>query len=99
LEYEKYIYNRILLYYDISDRIKEEILKLNDVDRETKFSVFLPFTDYVKKTTDSLLEKYIGYLKNIKNGKFRDEIFTILDDLLDSVAVYKNTLYNFYKDK
>ncbi|GHU29216.1 hypothetical protein FACS1894152_7480 [Bacilli bacterium] len=99
LEYEEYIYNKILLYYDISDRIKEEILQLDDIDKQTKFDVLLPFTDTMKKITDNLLEKYIKYLKNINNSRLKDEIFTILDDFLERVAVYKNRLYDIYKNK
>jgi hypothetical protein len=99
LEYEKYVYDRILLYYDISSRIREEILKLDDVDDGTKFDVLLPLPDDIKKITDHLLEKYIEYLKNIRNSKVRDEIFAILDGLLEHVAVYKNKLYDFYKDR
>jgi hypothetical protein len=99
LEYEKYIYNRILLYYDISEKIRSEILGLDDVDDITKFDVLLPFPDDIERTTDRLVEKYVEYLKNIKNSGTRDEIFAILDGLLERVAVYKNTLYDFYRNK
>jgi hypothetical protein len=99
LEYEKYIYNRILLYYEISDKIREEILKLDDVDKKTKFDVLMPFTDSLRNTADILLEKYTKYIKNIDNNSLRDEILFILNDLLEYVAVYKNKLYSIYKDK
>jgi hypothetical protein len=89
----------MLLYYDISDRIREEILKLEGISDSVKFDVLLPFPEDIRRTTDHLLEKYIAYLKNIRNSRLRDEIFAILDDLLECVAVYKNKLYDIYRDK
>jgi hypothetical protein len=99
LKHEKCIYDRILLYYEISDKIKEEILKLDDVDESTKFDVLMPFTDNLNSTTDILLEKYIKYLKDVNNNELRNEILFILNDLMEHVAVYKNRLYSLYKDK
>ncbi len=96
---EKNIYEKIILYYDISEKIKQEILKLDDIDKSIKFDVLMPVVDEIKKTADTLMEKYIVFLKDQSNNILKNEIIAILDKFLDYMYVYKNKLYDVYKDK
>jgi hypothetical protein len=97
--YDKIIFDKITLYYDISDKIKSEILKLDDLDYSVKFDVLMPIVDKIKSTADILMEKYITFLKDKTNTALKDEIIGELDGLLEYVYVYKNRLYDIYKNK
>lgn len=96
---EKEIYEKITLYYDISEKIKEEILKLDDIDENVKFDVLMPVVDNIKTTADTLMEKYVVFLKDKSNNTLKNEIVFILNKFLDYIYVYKNKLYDIYKDK
>lgn len=97
--YEKDIYNKINQYYDISEKIKEEIFKLNDIDDDIKFNILMPVVDEITKTADTLMEKYIDLLKNKNNLSLKNELISILDKFLEYIHIYKNKLYEIYKDK
>lgn len=99
MEYEQQIYNKIVSYYDMADRIQEEISKLDAMDNDTKFSLLMPLPEKIRSTADTLLEKYVKLLKNTDNKPLRDEITGILDGLLDLLYIYKNRVYDFYKNK
>lgn len=96
---EEDVYEKIIKYYDISDKIKEEILKLDDVDDETKNSVLIPIPTTIKNTADKLLDLYIRFLKNIKNLVLKNEIISTLDNLLEQIYKYKNIIYDLYRNK
>ncbi len=96
---EKNIYEKIILYYDISEKIKNEILKLDDIDESIKFDVLMPVVDRIKITADTLMEKYVVFLKDQSNNILKNEIIAILDKFLDYMYIYKNKLYDVYKDK
>lgn len=96
---EENIYNKITLYYDISEKIKEEILKLDDIDDSTKFDVLMPVVDKIKEIADILMKKYVIFLKDKGNTSLKNEIVNILDEFLEYIYVYKNKLYSIYKDK
>jgi hypothetical protein len=93
------IYNKITLYYDISENIEREILKLDDIDEQVKFDVLMPIVGVVKNLADKLTEKYILFLKDRENMELKEEIISALDEFLEYVYVYKNKLYDIYKDK
>lgn len=98
---EEEVYQKIIKYYEISDKMKEEILNLKDIDDETKNNVLMPIPETIKSTADNLLDLYIQFLKNIKNIKNVDlkrEIIEILNNLLEQIYKYKNIIYNLYKD-
>lgn len=96
---EENIYSKITLYYDISEKIKEEILKLDDIDDSTKFTILMPIVDQIKNTADTLMEKYVVFLKDRDNDEIKNNIVDILDKFLEYIYVYKNKLYDIYKDK
>jgi hypothetical protein len=96
---DKIIFDKITLYYDISDKIRSEILKLNDIDYSVKFDVLMPIVEKIKSTADVLMEKYIIFLKDKSNIVLKDEIIIELDSLLEYIYIYKNKLYDIYKNK
>ncbi|MBO4956686.1 MAG: hypothetical protein J6C50_02525 [Rickettsiales bacterium] len=98
VNYEENIYNRITTYYDISEKIKVEILKLEDISDSEKFDILMPIVSKIKETADLLMEKYVVLLKN-KNNSIRKEIVTILDQFLEYITIYKNKLYEIYNNK
>lgn len=89
------IYYRINLYYDIADRLKEEILNLDGISEEEKFDVLMPMVNKIKATADSLMEKYVNFLKN-KDVSASNEIVTMLDDFLEYLSVCKGKIYELY---
>lgn len=99
MEYEEEIYRKINLYYDIADKIKEEIIKLNDIDDTIRFDILMPITDKIRNSADLLLEKYVELLRNTQNKYIKDDIIKILDNLLEQIYIYKNKVYDIYKDK
>ena len=98
VNYEEDIYNKITTYYDISEKIKIEILKLEDISDSDKFDVLMPIVDKLKEIADLLMEKYVILLKN-KTNSIRKEIVSILDQFLEYIAIYKNKLYEIYSNK
>ncbi|MBR2141406.1 MAG: hypothetical protein IJ853_03545 [Rickettsiales bacterium] len=96
--YKEDIYNKIIAYYDLSEKIKVEILKLEDVDSGVKFDVLMPIVNKIKETADVLMEKYVILLKN-DDSSIKKEIVRILDDFLEYIYVYKNKLYEIYNNK
>ena len=98
VNYEEDIYNKITTYYEISDKIKIEILKLEDISDSDKFDVLMPIVDKLKEIADLLMEKYVILLKN-KTNSIRKEIVNILDQFLEYIAIYKNKLYEIYNNK
>ena len=64
--YKEDIYNKIIAYYDLSEKIKVEILKLEDVDSGVKFDVLMPIVNKIKETADVLMEKYVILLNKNK---------------------------------
>lgn len=98
VNYEEDIYNKITTYYEISDKIKIEILKLEDISDSDKFDVLMPIVDKLKEIADLLMEKYVILLKN-KTNSIRKEIVNILDQFLEYIAIYKNKLYEIYSNK
>lgn len=99
MEHEEEIYRKIILYYDIADKIKEEIIKLDDIDDSIRFNTLMPITEKIRNTADILLEKYVELLKNTENNYIKDDIVKILDNLLEQIYIYKNKVYDIYKDK
>lgn len=95
---EEEVYQKIIKYYEISDKMKEEILNLKDIDDETKNNVLMPIPKTIKSTADNLLDLYIQFLKNIKNIDLKRKIIEILNNLLEQIYKYKNIIYNLYKD-
>lgn len=98
VNYEEDIYNKITTYYEISDKIKIEILKLEDISDSDKFDVLMPIVDKLEEIADLLMEKYVILLKN-KTNSIRKEIVNILDQFLEYIAIYKNKLYEIYSNK
>ena len=98
VNYEEDIYNKITTYYEISDKIKIEILKLEDISDSDKFDVLMPIVDKLKEIADLLMEKYVILLKD-KTNSIRKEIVSILDQFLEYIAIYKNKLYEIYSNK
>ena len=96
---EEDVYEKIIKYYEISDKIKDEILKLDDIDDDTKNNILMPIPTTIKDTADKLLDLYIKFLKNIKNINLKNEIVTTLDNLLEQIYKYKNIIYDLYKNK
>ena len=90
---EEEVYQKIIKYYEISDKMKEEILNLKDIDDETKNNVLMPIPKTIKSTADNLLDLY-----NIKNIDLKRKIIEILNNLLEQIYKYKNIIYNLYKD-
>ena len=99
LSLEEDVYEKIVRYYEISDKIKDEILKLDDVDDETKNNVLMPIPPTIKDTADKLLDLYIKFLKDIKDSALKNEITTTLDNLLEQIYKYKNIIYDLYRNK
>ena len=91
------IYKKISLYYDIAERLKNEILQLNDISEEERFEVLMPVVNKIKNMADVLMEKYILFLKN-RDNSIGDEIVDILDKFLDYLSIYKNKLYELYNN-
>ena len=96
---EEEVYQKIIKYYEISDKMKEEILNLKDIDDETKNNVLMPIPKTIKSTADNLLDLYIQFLKNIKNIDLKRKIIEILNNLLEQIYKYKNIIYDLYKNK
>lgn len=98
INYEEDIYNKITVYYDVSEKLKTEILTLKDIDDGDRFDILMPIVDKIKEMADILMEKYVILLKN-KNNSIRLEIIDILDKFLEYLAIYKNKLYEIYNKK
>ena len=92
------IYNKIIFYYDIIEKIKQEILKLNELGDSVKFEVLMPAADNIKTMVDTLMEKYVLFTKDETNEALKREILDILNKILEMVYNYKNIVYNLYKD-
>lgn len=92
------IYNKIIFYYDIIEKIKQEILKLNELGDSVKFEVLMPAADNIKAMVDTLMEKYVLFSKDETNNALKREILDILNKILEMVYNYKNIVYNLYKD-
>ena len=92
------IYNKIIFYYDIIEKIKQEILKLNELGDSVKFEVLMPAADNIKAMVDTLMEKYVLFTKDETNEALKREILDILNKILEMVYNYKNIVYNLYKD-
>ena len=95
--YNEDIYNKIVMCYDISEKIKVEILKLDGISENDRFDVLMPIVEKIKNIADILMEKYVILLRD-KNNSIRSEIVTILDQFLEYIAIYKNRLYEIYNN-
>ena len=90
---EKEIYEKINLYYDIAEKLKYNILQLEDITEEERFDVLMPIVVKIKDLADSLTEKYIKLL----NGEINNnEVVCLLDDFLEYISIYKNKIYELY---
>ena len=79
---EKEIYEKINLYYDIAEKLKYNILQLEDITEEERFDVLMPIVVKIKDLADSLTEKYIKLL----NGEINNnEVVCLLDDFLEYI--------------
>ncbi len=96
---EEDVYEKIVKYYEISDKIKYEILKLDDIDDNIKNNILMPIPNTIKNTADKLLDLYIKFLKNIRNTALKNEIIATLDNLLEQIYKYKNIIYDLYRNK
>ena len=96
---EEDTYTKITKYYEISDKIKNEILKLDDIDIETKNNILMLIPITIRDTTDKLLDLYIMFLKNINDTTLKNEIIRNLNNLLEQIYKYKNIIYDLYKNK
>ena len=96
---EEDTYKKITKYYEISDKIKNEILKLDDIDIETKNNILMPIPITIRDTADKLLDLYIRFLKNINDTALKNEIIRNLNNLLEQIYKYKNIIYDLYKNK
>ncbi len=96
---EEDTYKKITKYYEISDKIKNEILKLDDIDIETKNNILMPIPITIRDTADKLLDLYIRFLKNINDTALKNEIIRTLNNLLEQIYKYKNIIYDLYKNK
>lgn len=96
---EEDVYEKIVKYYEISDKIKDEILKLDDIDEDIKNNILMPIPNTIKNTADKLLDLYIKFLKNIRNTALKNEIIATLDNLLEQIYKYKNIIYDLYRNK
>lgn len=96
---EEDVYEKIVKYYEISDKIKDEILKLDDIDEDIKNNILMPIPNTIKNTADKLLDLYIKFLKNIRNTTLKNEIIATLDNLLEQIYKYKNIIYDLYRNK
>ncbi len=96
---EEDTYKKITKYYEISDKIKNEILKLDDIDIETKNNILMLIPITIRDTTDKLLDLYIMFLKNINDTTLKNEIIRNLNNLLEQIYKYKNIIYDLYKNK
>ena len=90
------IYKKIVMYYDIIDKIRAEILKLQQVDDREKFQTLIPVADDLQKEVDTLMEKYVLFSKDTTNEDMKNEILAILKNILDIVYNYKNIVYDLY---
>ena len=90
------IYKKIVMYYDIIDKIRAEILKLQQVDDREKFQTLIPVADDLQKEVDTLMEKYVLFSKDTTNEGIKNEILAILKNILDIVYNYKNIVYDLY---
>ena len=90
------IYKKIVMYYDIIDKIRAEILKLQQVDDREKFQTLIPVADDLQKEVDILMEKYVLFSKDTTNESIKNEILAILKNILDIVYNYKNIVYSLY---
>ena len=90
------IYKKIVMYYDIIDKIRAEILKLQQVDDREKFQTLIPVADDLQKEVDTLMEKYVLFSKDTTNEGMKNEILAILKNILDIVYNYKNIVYDLY---
>lgn len=86
------IYKKILIYYDLSEKIIKEVNSNTFINIKTKEEVLMPIANKIKNTTDFLIETYIMFLKTGKNIKFKDVIISSLDKLLFEISVCKNKL-------
>lgn len=96
---EEDTYKKITKYYEISDKIKNEILKLDDIDIETKNNILMPIPITIRDTADKLLDLYIRFLKNINDTALKNEIIRTLNNLLEQIYKYKIIIYDLYKNK
>lgn len=94
-KYKEEIYKKITLYYDIAEKLKIEILGLEGLSDQDRFDVLMPIVEEIKKIADTLMEKYIYFLKDSSNS-MRKDIINILDEFLEYIAIYKNKLYEIY---
>ena len=90
------IYKKIVMYYDIIDKIRAEILKHQHLDDRDKFQTLIPVADDLQKEVDTLMEKYVLFSKDTTNESMKNEILAILKNILDIVYNYKNIVYDLY---
>ena len=91
------IYKKILMYYDLSDKIMTEIINNNSISIQLKEEVLIPVATSIKNTTDFLVETYVMFLKMNKNKSFKDVMISTLDKLLFEISICKNKLYSLNK--
>ena len=66
------IYKKILVYYDLSEKIIKEVNDNTFISIKTKEDILIPIANKIKNTTDFLIETYIMFLKTGKNSKFKN---------------------------
>ena len=86
------IYKKILVYYDLSEKIIKEVNDNIFISIKTKEDILVPIANKIKNTTDFLIETYIMFLKTGKNSKFKNVIISSLDKLLFEISICKNKL-------
>lgn len=86
------IYKKILVYYDLSEKIIKEVNDNTFISIKTKEDILVPIANKIKNTTDFLIETYIMFLKTGKNSKFKNVIISSLDKLLFEISICKNKL-------
>ena len=86
------IYRKILIYYDLSEKIIKEVNDNTFISIQTKENILIPIANKIKSTTDFLIETYVMFLKTGRNSKFRNIIISSLDKLLFEISICKNKL-------
>lgn len=92
------IYNQILVYYDILENIKNEILQLKKFDDSIKIDQLMPKLEELQRAIDFLMKKYIFFTKNLNDKNLYQDLINILDNILEKISNYKNIIYDLYKD-
>jgi LPS O-antigen subunit length determinant protein (WzzB/FepE family) len=91
------IYDKIVQYYEFSDRLIREIEEsANSEEMNEKAQILLPIAKQIKETADKLIEEYVKYLNKEEAGS-AEKIKHLINELIHKVELTKIKVYELYK--